>query len=203
MGETGRQTLTPFSDVMLARYVAGDLHGDQLARVERAIGETPGLADRLERMRKERAAFLASNPPEQVAHSIVTRLTVERPQPSRWQVWWLLPPVSVATALLIGCCSLMQTSYRGLEDLFRPTLKEIGKFTDKPVLIVETGSEPGSMRARAVADLIKSVGRAKNIIGFVYFNARGSANWVIDHDEPALKVFRTHQDRAKFGFTVK
>lgn len=89
------------------------------------------------------------------------------------------------------------------ESLFRPTLKEIGRFTDKPVLIVETGSEPGSMRARAVADLIKSVGREKNIIGFVYFNARGSANWVIDHDEPALKVFRTHQDRAKFGFTVK
>jgi len=89
------------------------------------------------------------------------------------------------------------------ERLFRPTLKEIGKLTDKPVLIVETGSEPGSMRSRAVADLFTAVGREKNVIGFVYFNARGSANWVIDDDKATLRMFRTHRDRDRFGFTVR
>jgi beta-mannanase len=89
------------------------------------------------------------------------------------------------------------------EALFRPTLKAVQEFTDKPILIVETGSEPGSMRARAVADLFSAVSKDPKIIGFVYFNARGSANWVIDNDRPALNVFRTHRDRAQFGFTVK
>ena len=89
------------------------------------------------------------------------------------------------------------------ESLFGPTLKEVKKFTNKPVLIVETGSEAGSMRARVVSDLFSAVSRQKNIIGFVYFNTRGSSNWIIDHDRPALAVFRTHKDRADFAFTVK
>jgi mannan endo-1,4-beta-mannosidase len=89
------------------------------------------------------------------------------------------------------------------ETLFRPTLKEVGKFTDKPVMIVETGSEPGAMRARAVGELFAKVAAEKNIIGFVYFNARGSANWVINDDKKALDVFKKHKDRDRFGFTVK
>jgi mannan endo-1,4-beta-mannosidase len=92
---------------------------------------------------------------------------------------------------------------RTFDGLFGPTLKQVKTFTNKPVLIVETGAEPGSMRARAVSDLFSAVSRAKDIIGFVYFNTRGSANWIIDQDPRALAVFRTHPDRADFAFTVK
>ncbi len=115
---TGTMT-TPVSDVMLARYVAGDLHGEQLARVERALGETPGLVERLERMKSERAAFLASAPAHQFAHQVVTRLTVERPTQAKWQVWWLLPPVTVATALLFG---VVYQRALGPQSLSRPAV---------------------------------------------------------------------------------
>lgn len=89
------------------------------------------------------------------------------------------------------------------KQLFRPTITELKKISDKPVLIVETGSEPGSMRARAVKDLFTSVAGDRNLIGFVYFNQRGSASWSIDNDAPALKVYRTHKDRDSFGFKVE
>ncbi|MCI4065053.1 hypothetical protein MRQ36_21795 [Micromonospora sp. R77] len=89
------------------------------------------------------------------------------------------------------------------EDLFRPTLTEVRRFASKPVLIVETGSESGSMRARAVTQLFSVVAKDPNIIGFVYFNARGSGDWRLDQDPRALNVFRTHPDRDAFSFTVR
>jgi hypothetical protein len=58
------------------------------------------------------------------------------------------------------------------------------------------------MRARAVSDLFRTVGRQKDVIGFVYFNTRGSRDWIIDQDPKALAVFRSHADRVGFGFTV-
>lgn len=103
MAEMANQSSTPVSDVMLARYLAGDLRGDQLARVERAITTTPGLAERLERMKQERDSFLRSAPADPFAHKVVTRLTIEKPaERAKWNVWWLMPPVSVAAALLFG-----------------------------------------------------------------------------------------------------
>jgi mannan endo-1,4-beta-mannosidase len=93
---------------------------------------------------------------------------------------------------------------QGFEGLFRRTLNEVKRFAAaKPVLIVETGSEPGSMRAKAVNELLSKVAEDPNIVGFVYFNSRGSGDWVIDHDARALQVFRTHRDRDDFVFTVK
>jgi mannan endo-1,4-beta-mannosidase len=92
---------------------------------------------------------------------------------------------------------------QSFQKLFGPTITAMRKFSSKPVLIVETGSEPGSMRAQAVRDLFSSIAADKNIVGFVYFNQRGSANWMIDDDTPAQTVFKTNKDRSKFGFTVK
>jgi len=87
--------------------------------------------------------------------------------------------------------------------LFGLTLTELKKISSKPTLIVETGSEPGSMRAKAVNDLFTTIAAHKNIIGFVYFNQRGSADWSIDEDKPAQNVYRKHPDRDQFGFTVQ
>jgi hypothetical protein len=84
--------------------------------------------------------------------------------------------------------------------LFGPTMAEVNRFARKPFLIVETGAEPGSFRTRAVRDLIGSVGSKRNVIGFVYFNQRGSGDWVIDQDPAALAVFRDHPQRTKFAY---
>jgi mannan endo-1,4-beta-mannosidase len=86
------------------------------------------------------------------------------------------------------------------DELFGPTLREVGRFTRKPALIVETGAEPGTLRARAVRDLIGSVAADRDVVGFVYFNQRGSGDWVIDQDPPALAVLRGHPQRDRFRF---
>ena len=88
-------------------------------------------------------------------------------------------------------------------NLFGPTLTQLRKISPKPTLIVETGSEPGSMRAKAVKDLFTTIAADKNMIGFVYFNQHGSADWSIDSDRPAQAVYRTQKDRAEFGFPVR
>jgi mannan endo-1,4-beta-mannosidase len=87
-------------------------------------------------------------------------------------------------------------------DLFGPTMKQVRGFTKRPFLIVETGSEPGSMRARVVADLFASVAKASDIIGFVYFNQKGSGDWSIDSDRPAIATYRSKVKSLPFGFTV-
>jgi mannan endo-1,4-beta-mannosidase len=59
------------------------------------------------------------------------------------------------------------------------------------------------MRARAVRDLFASVAADPRVIGFVYFDQKGSADWVVDHDPATLTVFRAHPRRDDFGFTVR
>ena len=89
------------------------------------------------------------------------------------------------------------------EELFEPSIKQIRRFTEKPLMIVETGSEPGTMRARAINDLFRSVAKAPDIIGFVYFNQKGSGNWVIDGDSAAIAAYRSKARTLPFGFTVR
>jgi beta-mannanase len=88
-------------------------------------------------------------------------------------------------------------------ELFQPSIKQIRGFTKKPLMIVETGSEPGAMRARAINDLFTAVAKAPDLIGFVYFNQKGSGNWVIDGDSGAIAAYRSKARMLPFGFTVK
>jgi mannan endo-1,4-beta-mannosidase len=96
-----------------------------------------------------------------------------------------------------------QASGETFEGLFGPTITDVQRFTRKPFLIVETGVEPGSIRAHAVTDLFTSIAARPDVVGFVYFNQRGSGNWVLDTDAPALAVFHSHPQRSQFGFPVR
>jgi hypothetical protein len=87
--------------------------------------------------------------------------------------------------------------------LFGPTMRQIRKFTKLPFLIVETGSEPGSMRTRAVEDLFTNVAEARDVIGFVYFNQKGSGDWRLDFDDDALAEYRQQAGSLGFGFPVR
>ncbi|WFE62169.1 glycosyl hydrolase [Micromonospora sp. WMMD714] len=76
------------------------------------------------------------------------------------------------------------------DGLFGPTITQVRRFTDRPLLIVETGSEPGAMRRRAVDELFTAIRKRSDLLGFVYFNQKGSGDWVIDSDRPALAAYR-------------
>jgi mannan endo-1,4-beta-mannosidase len=96
-----------------------------------------------------------------------------------------------------------QTGIRTFRDLFGPTMTEIRRFTARPFIIVETGAEVGSNRLKSIDDLFTSVARDPNVLGFVYFNQRGSKNWVIDNDQAALALYRQRATSLPYGFVVR
>ncbi|MCH0572393.1 hypothetical protein I3F60_24610 [Streptomyces sp. MUM 136J] len=89
--------------------------------------------------------------------------------------------------------------------LFTPTLKEIARFCDKPVLITETGVAQGSSKQAQIRDLFKGAHDA-GVIGLVWYDQRktwpGSSqptDWRIDTSLGAQAAFRVESARAGFG----
>jgi mannan endo-1,4-beta-mannosidase len=96
-----------------------------------------------------------------------------------------------------------QQGLRTFKDLFVPTMNEVKQFTTRPFIIVETGAEVGSNRLKSIDDLFTSVAQDPNVLGFVYFNQRGSKNWVIDRDPAAVNLYRQRATTLPYGFDVK
>ncbi|MFF5175474.1 glycoside hydrolase family 26 protein [Micromonospora sp. NPDC000089] len=88
-------------------------------------------------------------------------------------------------------------------DLFGPTISQVRAFTRRPLLIVETGAEPGSRRPGQITDLLTNVARRKDMVGVAYFDINGSGKWNIDRDAAALRAFRRAAARDVFGFDVR
>jgi mannan endo-1,4-beta-mannosidase len=94
-------------------------------------------------------------------------------------------------------------SEKTFAELFGPTMQQVRTFTKKPFLIVETGSEPGTMRTKAVNELFTACANGKDILGFVYFNQKGSGDWSLDGDPSALAAYRVKARTLPFGFPIK
>ena len=60
--------------------------------------------------------------------------------------------------------------------LFGPTIKAVRALTLDPVLIAETGAAPVAGQPEKIADLSAGV-RAYGLLGFVWFDARGTQDW--------------------------
>jgi mannan endo-1,4-beta-mannosidase len=88
-------------------------------------------------------------------------------------------------------------------ELFGPTMRQVRGFTRNPFLIVETAAEPGSSRPDWITDLFAGVAENSDVLGLVWFNNNGSANWNIDRDKAAITEFRRRARSTTFGFTVR
>jgi hypothetical protein len=79
------------------------------------------------------------------------------------------------------------------EQVMGPTLKEIRKFTQKPMLITETGAEPNPEKAAFTASLLAWIPTQPDVIGFVWFEYNGEdggrTNWTFEGDPNTLKAF--------------
>ena len=90
------------------------------------------------------------------------------------------------------------TSYQDTEStataLLSPTIDLIREFTQKPLLISETGAQPGSEKAAFTADFLSWLPRQSDVIGFVWneiTKAQGAgANWGFDQDSATLAAFQ-------------
>jgi mannan endo-1,4-beta-mannosidase len=87
--------------------------------------------------------------------------------------------------------------------LFGPTIAVVHKFTHKPILIVETASQPGPRKRKDVADLFAGVAASPEVIGFIWFDYVKRADWRIASDPAALAEFKRRAANALFGFDVK
>ena len=72
--------------------------------------------------------------------------------------------------------------------LFGPTIKAIRTLTLDPVMISETGAAPADGQPAKIAGLFAGV-RAYGLLGFVWFDARGTQDWRLS-GPAALAAFR-------------
>lgn len=78
--------------------------------------------------------------------------------------------------------------YTSFDSLFDKTLEELQTFTNKPVIIAETGgTNTAGYMARWVTQTFQQISQHPNIIGFVWFEAYKTVDWKIA-DHPAAAV---------------
>lgn len=110
------------------------------------------------------------------------------PSPTRW---W--PGSSYVTWIGIDGYFL-KPSWR-FASLFGPTIKELRALTFKPILIAETGASPAVGQPAKIADLFSGV-RAYGLLGFLWFDAKGTQDWRLNGAE-SFSAFR--QGARTFG----
>jgi glycosyl hydrolase family 26 len=78
-------------------------------------------------------------------------------------------------------------------EVFDPTIARIRMFTRKPVLITETGAEPGLAKATWTASLFPWLRRHRDVVGFVWFELSrsegGVADWRFSADPSTQRAF--------------
>jgi mannan endo-1,4-beta-mannosidase len=69
--------------------------------------------------------------------------------------------------------------------LFKPTISQIRKFTTKPFIIAETAIESGPDEVESASNLVTSVTRHSQVLGFIYFDYnKGGVDWQIESRPP-------------------
>ena len=97
-------------DVLLERYLAGDLSEERRTAVERTLQDHPESAERLAVLDQARKEFLLADPPDQFAHRIIAKVELGRvmDSPNRGFSWGRfvktlgLPSVAMAAVAVIA-----------------------------------------------------------------------------------------------------
>jgi mannan endo-1,4-beta-mannosidase len=96
-----------------------------------------------------------------------------------------------------------KTGAHTFSTLYGPTFTEVRTFSQKPFLIAETGSQPGSRKPADIADLFAGVVGNTDVIGFIWFNIAKESDWRVDTSADALAAFRQGAADSRFGFDVR
>jgi len=78
-------------------------------------------------------------------------------------------------------------------EVFDPTIARIRTFTHKPLIITETGAEPGPTKATWTASLFPWLRRHRDVVGFTWFELSpaqgGTADWRFSADPRTQRAF--------------
>ncbi|GAA3374438.1 hypothetical protein GCM10020367_38290 [Streptomyces sannanensis] len=97
------------------------------------------------------------------------------------------------------------TTWEGetFDTLFGPTIDAIRTFTRKPLLLLETASEPTEARTAVVRSLFAGVQSRDDVLGFVWFDHNKRADWRLSSTPVALAEFKRLAADDMFGFDVR
>ncbi len=99
-------------DVLLERYLAGELSTAERARIAGAVERDSLLLARLQELERERAEFLAAQPPGPFAHRVAVAVAHSAPPEGRrgWPRLWLLAPSSAAALGILLAVAYVKVS---------------------------------------------------------------------------------------------
>jgi Glycosyl hydrolase family 26 len=102
----------------------------------------------------------------------------------------------------IGMSAYDVTEYTA-SSLLEPTLSRIRAFTRRPLLITETGAQPGPQKAPWTTDFFRWLNRRPDVIGFVWFQYTraqgGGADWTFTSGDAARHAFRQGVGTLRLG----
>jgi hypothetical protein len=90
-------------------------------------------------------------------------------------------------------------SYRSFDRIFTNTLAELATFTDKPVVISETGATNAEgFRERWVREMFTQLPEHPNIIGLIWFEAVKEIDWRLAVTPGAAKAFGENANQPRY-----
>ena len=105
------QRRTEVCDLILERYLAGDLPAEERRALDVQRADSSALQSRIDELAVEKQAFLAKDPPTQFAHRMATRLRMAQSESEselapvqrakHWWKWLLAPSATAAVAATV------------------------------------------------------------------------------------------------------
>lgn len=102
---------------------------------------------------------------------------------------------------LVGIDAYFRTGSQWFADRFVPTIKFLRTFTDKPILVTETGIYPNRVAGQQLGSLFRGI-RTYNLRGFIYFNLNMQKPWQLTRQSARLLArllrlygYARHHDR--------
>ncbi|MGH3417902.1 MAG: glycosyl hydrolase, partial [Actinocrinis sp.] len=86
--------------------------------------------------------------------------------------------------------------------LLLPTLLQVRGFTQKPFIIAETSTEPGTNQVTSVTALFDAVRTHDDILGFVWYDYNRQGDWRLENRPTVKSAFKSGAASAHFGFDV-
>ena len=105
----------------------------------------------------------------------------------------------------IGLIGYYRSTTSTYAKVFTPNVKLLRKFTQKPIIIAEVSTRPGSKRPAQVRDFLKNVAADPKVIGFIWFNKDQRQNegpngdYRIEKSKAGVTAFKTGLKKGYFG----
>ncbi|MFJ2864643.1 glycoside hydrolase family 26 protein [Kitasatospora sp. NPDC087314] len=80
--------------------------------------------------------------------------------------------------------------YKSFDQIFQPTIKQVREFTQKPVVITETGAtDTAGLKAQWITEMFSQLPQHPDIIGVIWYEARKEVDWRVAASGAAAEAY--------------